>query len=149
MDITADITAYHWIALGLILLIAEVLGTAGFLLGAAIAALGMGAVLWLVPGMSLGAQLLIYAIGAVAASVLYFQLFRDAQKIPARPLLNKRANRLIGHQFKLENDIDLGEGKVQIGDTMWHVQCEGSLPEGTLVEVVGTERMQLVIAPKS
>ena len=73
----------------------------------------------------------------------------QSRQIPARPLLNKRAKRLIGHQFKLENDIDLGEGKVQIGDTMWHVQCEGSLPEGTLVEVVGTERMQLVIAPKS
>ena len=45
MEIFTTITAYHWLALGLILLTAEVLGTAGFLLGAAVAALGMGVVL--------------------------------------------------------------------------------------------------------
>jgi len=148
MDMFTTLTAYHWLALGLLLLIAEVLGTAGFLLGAAVAALGMGVVLWLVPDLSLGWQLVIYAVAAVAATLLYFQVFRDAQSEPARPLLNKRAKRLVGHQFKLEDDIELGEGKVQIGDTMWHVKSESPLSKGTLVEVVDTDRMQLVIAAK-
>ena len=83
MDLFNPITAYHWIALGLLLLTAEVLGTAGFLLGAAVAALGMGVALWLVPGMSLDIQIVGYVIGAVAATILYFQLFRDAQARPA------------------------------------------------------------------
>ncbi len=148
MDMFTNITAYHWLALGLLLLIGEVLGTAGFLLGAAVAALGMGVVLWLVPELSFGWQLVIYAIAAVAATLLYFQVFRDAQSEPARPLLNKRAKRLVGHQFKLEEDIELGEGKVQIGDTLWHVKSESPLTKGTLVEVVDTDRMQLVIAAK-
>ena len=148
MELFTNITPYHWIALGLILLTAEVLGTAGFLLGAAVAALGMGAVVWLAPELSLGWQLVIYAFGALGASWLYFQVFRDAQDQPARPLLNKRAARLVGHQFKLEEDIELGEGKVQIGDTMWHVKCDGTLAKGTLVEVIDTHRMQLVIAAK-
>ena len=70
MEIFTTITAYHWIALGLLLLTAEVLGTAGFLLGAAVAALGMGLALWLVPDMSVAWQLVIYAIGALAATLL-------------------------------------------------------------------------------
>ena len=147
MDLFNTITAYHWIALGLLLLTAEVLGTAGFLLGAAVAALGMGIAVWLVPSMSLGAQIVVYVVGAVTATVLYFQLFRDAQAQPARPLLNKRAHRLVGHQFKLANDIEFGEGKVQIGDTFWQVRAESPLTKGTLVEVVGTERMLLLLAP--
>lgn len=148
MDIFNPITAYHWIALGLLLLTAEVLGTAGFLLGAAVAALGMGIALWLVPDMTLGMQIVGYVIGAVAATILYFQLFRDAQAQPARPLLNKRARRLVGHQFKLDEDIELGEGKVQIGDTIWQVRTDSPLSKGTLVEVVDTQRMLLLIAAK-
>ena len=148
MEIFNPITAFHWIALGLLLLTAEVLGTAGFLLGAAVAALGMGIALWLVPGMSLDIQIVMYVIGAVAATVLYFQLFRDAQARPARPLLNKRARRLVGHQFKLDADIELGAGKVQIGDTFWQVRADSPLTKGTLVEVIDTQRMSLVISAK-
>ncbi len=147
MDIFS-VTPYHWIALGLILLMAEMLGAAGFLLGAAAAALCMGGVLFLFPDLAIGWQLMYYAFGAVVATALYFQLFRDAQSKPARPLLNKRAQRLVGHQFKLEEDIEFGEGKVQIGDTFWHVTTSEPLQKGTLVEVVDTHRMALVIAAK-
>ena len=148
MEFFTTLTAYHWLALGLILLTAEVLGTAGFLLGAAVAALGMGVVLWLVPDMSIGLQLVIYVAVALVATLVYFQLFRDAQAEPARPLLNKRAKRLVGHQFKLEIDLELGDGKVQIGDTLWHVKSDTPLNKGTLVEVIDTERMQLIIAAR-
>lgn len=148
MDMFTTITAYHWIALGLILLCAEMLGAAGFLLGAAAAALGMGAILWLVPDLSLTWQVIIYAISAVAATIIYFQLFRDAQKHQGRPLLNKRAQRLIGHRFKLDEDIELGTAKVQIGDTLWKVRCNDTLSKGTLVEVVDAKRMSLIIEAK-
>ena len=47
MEILTNITAYHWIALALILLTAEMLGASGFLLGAAAAAFGMGALVQL------------------------------------------------------------------------------------------------------
>ncbi|NKC01516.1 MAG: NfeD family protein [Pseudomonadales bacterium] len=146
MEFFSNITAYHWVALALILLTAEMLGASGFLLGAAAAAFGMGALVWLLPDMSVPLQVTIYAIGAIIATVLYFQLFRDAQAHPARPLLNKRAKRLVGHKFKLEEDLDLGTTRIQIGDTMWKVTSEVPLRSGTLVEVVDTNRMSLVIA---
>lgn len=148
MEIFTDITIYHWLALGLLLLIAEMLGASGFLLGAAAAAFGMSAILWLVPDMGITWQLVLYAIGAVVLSVIYFQLFRDAQSTPARPMLNNRAKRLLGHRFTLEQDIDLGHGKVQIGDTLWSVETDTPLPKGTLVEVVDTNIMSLRIEPR-
>ena len=146
MEILTNITAYHWIALALILLTAEMLGASGFLLGAAAAAFGMGALVWMFPNMGIAMQFTVYAIGAIIATILYFQLFRDAQAQPARPLLNKRARRLVGHQFELEEDVDLGTTRIQIGDTMWKVESEQPIAKGTRVEVVDTNRMSLVIA---
>ena len=148
MELFSQLTPYHWIALGLLLLVAEMLGASGFLLGAAVAALAMGAVTWIAPELSTVWQLTIYAFAAVAATLVYFQLFRDAQDQPARPLLNKRARRLIGHQFKLDDDLELSTGKVQIGDTMWSVEASEPLTKGTLVEVVDVDRMVLMIAPR-
>ena len=149
METLTTLSAYHWIALGLILLTAEVLGTAGFMIGAAVAALGMGIVVWLFPDLGAGLQILLFVITALIATLVYFRIFRDAQKADnVRPLLNRRAVRLVGHQFKLERDLELGEGKVQIGDTMWTVHSEEPLAAGTLVEVVGAHQMHLDIAAK-
>lgn len=149
MELFTNITAYHWIALGLILLTAEMLGASGFLLGAAGAAFGMGAILWVMTDMATPVQFVLYAVGATILTIVYFQLFRDAEAKPARPLLNKRAKRLVGHQFKLEDDIELGTAKVQIGDTVWKVESEKPLSKGTLVEVIDTHRMSLKIAARA
>ena len=56
MEIWTDLGAWHWLALGLTLLIAEALGAAGFLIGAAVAAFAMAIVMWMVPdaGVSFG-----------------------------------------------------------------------------------------------
>ena len=147
MDIFTHFTPYHWLALGLLLLVAEMLGASGFLLGAAIAALAMAPLLWLVPELSGVMQMAIYAVAAVAATLIYFQVFRDAQRTPARPLLNRRAQRLIGHRFELPEDMGLNTSKVQIGDTLWTVESNEPLTKGTLVEVVDAEKMHLRIAP--
>jgi membrane protein implicated in regulation of membrane protease activity len=148
IELLTTITPFHWLALGLILLTAEVLGTAGFLIGAGVAALGMGVVVWLFPGLAPGWQIVVYAISAVGATIFYFQVFHDSLEAQGRPLLNKRAKRLIGHQFELADDIELGEGKVQIGDTFWKVTTDKPLTKGTVVEVTDANRMSLVIAAK-
>ncbi|MEM9620588.1 MAG: NfeD family protein, partial [Pseudomonadota bacterium] len=122
-------------------------GTAGFLLGAGVAALGMGAVLVMAPGLSISWQIVLYAISSVLATIVYFKLFRDAQRVDKAPLLNRRAKRLIGEQFTLSEDIN-GTARVQIGDTMWKVNTDEPLRKGTLVEVIDARRMSLVIAAK-
>lgn len=146
MDVFTHITAYHWIALGLILLTAELLGAAGFLLGAAVAAFAMGTIMWLVPELGLVWQLGGFVGVAIMATLVYFKVFRNTQLNQERPLLDRQAKRLIGHKFELADDVELGTTRVQIGDTLWRVETEAPLPKGTLVEVVDAKRMSLVIA---
>ena len=148
MDMLTTITPYHWFALGLLLLTAEMLGTAGFMLGAGVAALGMGVVVWLAPDLGVSLQVLLYVISALVATFIYFRVFRDAQKAEGRSLLNRRASRLIGHQFELDTDVSMGVAKVQIGDTLWKVRSDAPLTRGTLVEVIDAKQMSLVIAAK-
>ena len=148
MDMLTTITPYHWFALGLLLLTAEMLGTAGFMLGAGVAALGMGVVVWLAPDLGVSLQVLLYVISALVATFIYFRVFRDAQKAEGRSLLNRRASRLSGHQFELDTDVSTGVAKVQIGDTLWKVRSDAPLARGTLVEVIDAKQMSLVIAAK-
>jgi membrane protein implicated in regulation of membrane protease activity len=143
MDLFMSLSAVHWFALGLILLAAEALGAAGFLIGAAVAALANGVIVWLFPGLSPGVQLIVFAVGAIVATYVYFQMFRDAQRHDDTPPINERAASLIGHQFELAADVTHGEGRVQIGDTFWKVASDEDLSAGTLVEVEDADNMTL------
>ncbi len=146
MNFFAAITAYHWFALGLILFAAEALGTAGFLLGAAAAALATGLVMLFAPELAIASQLVLFAIAALLATYLYFEVFRQAQDDMDTPPINQRTAQLIGHEFELADPVVRGAGRVQLGDTFWHVQCEGDLAAGTAVRVVGADQMTLRLA---
>jgi membrane protein implicated in regulation of membrane protease activity len=146
MDTIFTLTVYHWLVLGLMLLGAEALGAAGFLLGAGIAALVIGVIVFIMPELSTGLQLVLFAVTAVAASYLYLQLFRQAQEDDGAPELNQRAGSLIGHRFELAEPLFDGNGRLQIGDTFWQVSCEEDLSPGTRVEVIAADAMHLRLA---
>ena len=146
MDIFTQLTPWHWLALALLLLGAEALGAAGFLLGAAIAAFASAVVVWLFPDLGMGAQLGFFALGAVLATVVWFQLFRDVQDDADHDTgLNTGAARLIGTHLVLTSDIPHREGREQIGDTYWKLVTDEPLTEGTEVEVVGADTMHLKV----
>ncbi len=145
MSAIMELSGYHWLVLGMLLLVAEVLGTAGFLLGAAIAALATGIAVLIVPELATGLQLALFAIAALLASYLYLSVFRQNQDTEADELNNRSAT-LIGHQFELEKAISTAGGRVQIGDTFWQVASDADLPAGTRVKVVSAEPMKLQLA---
>ena len=131
MEWLFDLSAYHWLVLGLLLLGADALGAAGFLLGVGIAALATGVVVFIAPELSASLQLIV---------------FRQAQDEAGAPQLNQRAAALIGHRFELTDTLTDGTGSVQIGDTYWHVSADTELSSGTRVEVVAAEPMKLHLA---
>ena len=144
MEWLAEINAYHWIGLGLILFAAEALGAAGFLLGTAAAALVVGLLSLVMPGLGLATELVLFACIAVVASLLYIKAFRDEQEaIPDE--LNHRAEQLIGKEFELNEDLHGGDGRVQIGDTFWRVHADADLLRGARVRVVSADTMQLKV----
>ena len=145
MEWLVEINAYHWIALGLILFAAEALGAAGFLLGTAVAALVVGLLSLVMPGLGVAVEFTLFAVMAVLASLLYIKVFRDEQEATPDEL-NHRAESLIGTEFELTEDLHSGDGRVQIGDTFWHVHADADLAQGARVKVIGADTMQLKVA---
>lgn len=149
MEYFIEINAHHWFVLGLLLLCAEALGAAGFLLGAAVAALSTGVIAWVAGDLGFGAQVGIFALGTGVATTLYLHVFRDAQARATTPSLNQRAASLIGHCFTLETPVEFGAGRVQIGDTFWRVVSAQPLTAGSQVKVVAANDMTLTLEAMS
>jgi len=143
----SDLTHWHWLILATVLLIAEVAGAGGFLLGIAAAALALAIMLVLEWVHDWQHQLLWFALFSVVFSLLYWFLFRRFNRATTAPLLNDRAAQLIGRRLVISEAIEAGEGKVMIGDTYWRVRCEDDLQPGQRVEVTGSEGMLLLITP--
>lgn len=129
-----QLTHWHWFILGLVLLITEAFGAAGFFLGGAIGALFTGVIVWLVGDINWQLQVLIGAALATGFSLLYWRYFRADEQESERPELNHRTAHFIGRKLTLKDDIDF-EGRVQIGDTFWKVRSDENIPAGSAVEV--------------
>jgi membrane protein implicated in regulation of membrane protease activity len=146
MELLIEINAYHWFALGLVLFAAEALGAAGFLLGAAAAAIVIGVLSLFAPDLAIAAQFSLYALVALVATGLYLKVFRTEQAEDTSSSLNHRAAGLIGHEFDLDQGLSTGTNKVQIGDTLWRVQTDAAIAPGTRVKVVDADDMSLQLA---
>ncbi|MEM8768269.1 MAG: NfeD family protein [Pseudomonadota bacterium] len=145
MEWLTEISGYHWLALGILLFAAEALGAGGFLLGTAAAALVVGLLSLLLPGLGIAAELTLFAVTAVVASYLYLKVFRSEQEaVPDE--LNQRAEAMVGTEFNLTEALPKGAGRVQIGDTFWRVQTDVALAGGTRVRVVAADAMSLTVA---
>jgi membrane protein implicated in regulation of membrane protease activity len=61
-----------------------------------------------------------------------------------RPLLNRRAQQLVGRTFELATPIQGGRGRVLAGDGMWTVRGP-DLPQGSMVKVTGADGTELIV----
>ncbi|GMU44521.1 MAG: NfeD family protein [Xanthomonadales bacterium] len=139
------ITPTEWIIAGLVLLLLEVFAPGAFLLWFGLAALVVGAAVWIVPVLPWQVQIVAFALLSTGA-LLGFRAWRS-KRGPApvdQPLLNKRTEQLVGRSFDLDEPIVNGRGKVKIGDALWTVVGE-DLPVGTRIRVTGTREQMLVV----
>jgi len=145
MQWLTEISAWHWASLGIILLIMEMLGTAGFLIGSAIAAFLMAAVISIVPDLNWKWQLAIFSSTAIIFSVIYLKRFASFNEKSDQPNLNNRAAQHIGKRYTLNEAIVNGQGRIQVGDTFWKVTCDQDLEASTQVEVTDINGMDLIV----
>nr|WP_320135996.1 NfeD family protein [uncultured Amphritea sp.] len=141
------LTQWHWLILGVLLLILEMLGASGFLIGLAVASLAVAGVVALGVVESWSYQLLLFALLGIAFTILYWRVFRTFNSQTDEPLLNDRAAQLIGRKFVLEQNLENGQGRVQVGDTLWKAEAETTLTAGTKVEIYASEGMVIKIRP--
>lgn len=141
MPFLHEVTVWHWWTLGIIFLIIELIGPGACFLWLAISSGVIGIIVWVIPALSIIYQLILFSVLAVTSIVLYLR-FRS---IPQNSqTLNQRAKQHIGHIFILENDLENGQGKIQLGDTLWSIKGT-NCNKGTKVKVVTCEESILHI----
>ena len=146
MDIFAWIDQYGpwaWMVLGVILLALELLVPGGFLLWLGVAGIITGlAALFQPIGVPL--QFLLFGALSLILIVAWLRYFKPRQPETDRPLLNKRAEALIGREAILDEPIVSGTGRIALGDTLWRISGP-DLPAGQRVRVVGANGATLVV----
>ena len=135
---------WHWFIFAVGLLILEVFAPGAFFLWMGIAAAIVGALLWLIPGLSWEMQIIIFAVLSVATIVWWRKRMTDNPTVSDQPNLNRRGQQYVGRTFTLEEPIVNGNGKIHVDDSTWKV--EGSdCPEGTQVTVTGVDGVILKV----
>ncbi|WP_312237518.1 NfeD family protein [Stenotrophomonas sp.] len=133
-----------WGALALVLFAAEALAPGAFMLWIGIGA----AAVFVLVAVFADIPLLWQVVAFVLLSVVSIQCYRRWGRSHARqsdaPLLNRRAEQLIGRVVVIDQDIISGKGRAKIDDAFW-VVAGPDLPAGSQVRVVAVEGMTLKV----
>jgi inner membrane protein len=134
---------WTWWLLAVALAIGEVFAPGAALLWIGLAAAAVGLTLMLFPDLELTTQMLIFAVGTLAAmiGVRVWVRLRSREQDGERhgedhPHLNRRAQHYVGTVHKLESAIVNGRGRARVDDGSWTVEGP-DLPAGASVRVVG------------
>lgn len=144
MEYFMTLEPWHWMALGIVLLAIEVVIGTEILLGIGMGALATALLHKLIPDLSWQVQLISFAVLSIVCTMVYWKRFRSSSAVTDKPLLNQRAQQLVGKTTQLVTPIVAGEGKIQVADALWTV-IGNDLPEGTSVKVVGVDGMNLLV----
>lgn len=136
------LTGWHWLALGIALLLLETLGIGGILIGMGAGAITL-ALLLAVVEITWQWQLVLFGAFSMIGTFVFWKYFRVKPAENATSTLNNRKAQLVGMRASLLQPVLSGRGKVQIQDALWTVTCAEDLPQGALVEVVGYDDVSL------
>lgn len=141
-------THHLWWLLALLLIALEVALPGYFLLWIGIGAAATGVLAWLLPGMSLLAQAIAFAVLAALACAVYAYVVRPRLRRgdAASEQLNRRGAQMVGQRYVLIEPIVNGRGKARVGDGAWLVNGP-DMPLGAVVEVVNVDGNTLRVRP--
>ena len=145
MDFLINLEYWHWLVLGFVLIIIEMLAPGAIFLWFGVAAGVVGVLLWLIPSMTWQVQLVLFSVLSIV-SVLAWRSY--AKKHPPADdgysTLNKRGEDLVGRVFTLEEDIVNNYGKIRVDDTMWKIRGSDA-GVGDRVRVASVDGTVLVV----
>ena len=144
-----DILWWHWLVLGLVLVVAEMASAGGFyivffgigaLVVGALARFGLAGPLWM--------QLLLFSVISVASLVLFRgRLLRRVQHDPQAPSVDQ----IVGEVAIAAEDLAPGSiGKVELRGSSWSARNGAAVPvsRGTRCRVVRVDGLMLHIEPE-
>lgn len=140
--------ALFWLCLGGLLLITEMLGTAGYLLWSGMAALCVSLLTWILP-ISWPIQGILFAILTVISAVFWHLWLKRRKLSKEAENLNQKTHQLIGIHAVLLSDTENGFSRVKLADGSWRVYSDTPLLAGEKVTVTAIDGITLqVIALK-
>lgn len=142
-----ELGPWSWWVIGFVLLAAELVAPGVFLIWIGLAALIVGILsllLWDVGLWTWQVQLVLFALLSVATVLLGRRFVLSSSEATDEPLLNQRAESLVGRTAVLEKPIAEGRGRIRLDDTFWIVEGP-DLPVGARVRVVSSHGRNLTV----
>lgn len=138
MELALDF--WHWWVFGVALLIIEILSPSFFALWIGIAALIVGAILFVVPEMSWQLQFILFALLSVISIVAWRYYYQKRPILSDQPNLNRRGEQYIGRIITLQTPIVDGIGRIRLDDSTWRIEGPDS-PVGKRVRIVSLQNV--------
>lgn len=133
-----------WGALALVLFAAEALVPGAFMLWIGIGAAAVFVLVAVFADIPLLWQVVAFVLLSVVSIQWYRRWGRSHARQSDKPLLNRRAEQLIGRVVVVDQDIVAGKGRAKIDDAFW-VIAGPDLPAGSQVRVVAVDGMTLQV----
>jgi len=140
----STITVWHWLALAALLGVGELFTFTSYLLCLGLAALLTGIVLALFPEMGLALQGILFAVATVVITGGWVYYTKHYLNKSEAPMLNHRAQQLIGRTFTLKEPIINSMGKGQIDGIYWKIKGTDTAA-GAHMKVVGVNDLILLV----
>lgn len=137
-----------WLSIAVLFLIGEILSNTTWLMWLGVAAGITAVAAFVVPGLTIQSELVVFAGASLASTLVGRRYFRPVLRIaPEAEGINAPAGRLAGARAVTATDFVAGAGQVRHGDTVWQARdsAGGDLPGGVTVEVVAVEGATLVV----
>lgn len=141
MELIVSLGHWNWFILAAILFAIELVAPGTFMLWLGLSAILVG-VISLVVEWPWQIQLVAFAVFAVASIPLWRRFAHAQARSSDQPLLNRRAEALVGRVFTLEKPIVGGVGAVRVGDTLWRVAGPDA-PAGARVKIARADGADL------
>jgi len=141
-----NIDFWHWLTLGVVLIILEIFAPGAFFLWMGVSACIVGAILWVFPDLGWETQLLIFSVISVVSIALWRIRLRTHPTESEDSTINARTQQYVGRVFTLVEPIVNGYGKIRVDDSFWQVSgsdCE----KDQKVKVISTDGMTLKVEP--
>ena len=136
-----------WVIIGVLLLILEVVTGTTYILWPAVSALIVGLLVFVLP-LGWEMQFLLFFILSTALLIFGHTHVRPRMEGGEPSDLNDRARSMIGMRVKAIADFEIGQGRVQVGDTQWRAKMEnGNAKSGEELCVVEVKGTTLVVKP--
>lgn len=133
-----------WLVVAAVLFALDVMAPGFFFLWFGLSAVVVGLIVFVVP-LEYRWQLLAFSGFSVLAVIMGRAVWGSGKEIKTdQPLLNQRAQQLIGNSYILETAIHGGRGRIRAGDGAWSVKGS-DLPQGSVVRVIGAEGTLLLV----